>query len=720
MGHMTDSSYAEGGDGGPAMRLVVAWHPGPREPHPTPNRCLDAAPASLQAGPGGRRRLSHVPALDGVRALAVIAVLCFHGGVSWMPGGFLGVDAFFVLSGYLITILLVEEWQRTGHVDLVAFWGRRARRLLPALLAVVLTVGLAGPALLPPEDVRQLRGAAWASLLYVNNWRMVVQDDDYFDSTAAPSPLEHTWSLAIEEQFYLLWPLVLVLVLRGRVPLRGLLLVCLLGAALSAGALAAAYQPLDLGRAYYGTDTRGASLLLGAALAAALAGRSRRNPWPGTTAFRRMFGVAVMVATAATAWAWTHLDGDDPRLYRGGMTVAALAVALVLAHVALVPGGTTARVLSVPPLPALGLVSYGVYLWHWPIFLAVNADRTGLQGTTLFGARCLVTVVVATASFVLLEQPVRRGVVLRRASLAAPAAVVAVASCAVLVATLAPAPAAVPVPSDQRAYGGGLDALRGALPASERLRSRDRAGAPGGPARSGEHVHRVRPGGRVVVDVFGDSVAWSMATALPTHPRVDLRDRTLLGCGVTLTAPYRYFGHVHETTWRSCRPWAALWRRAIARDDPDVALVLVGRWETMDRVLDGRWTHIGEPAFDAHLRERLQSAVSIAGAHGARVLLATHPYNRRGERLDGGLFPEDRPERVTAWNRLLRGVAAANPGVSVLDLGRRITPDGRFSWTVGGHVMRTDGLHLAPDGVRAWIAPWLYPRLISAAQRPVR
>jgi hypothetical protein len=231
-------------------------------------------------------------------------------------------------------------------------------------------------------------------------------------------------------------------------------------------------------------------------------------------------------------------------------------------------------------------------------------------------------------------------------------------------------------------------------------------------------VHVVRPGERVVVDVFGDSVAWSMAIALPDHHRLDIRDRTLLGCGVTLTAPYRYFGHLYETTWRSCRPWAKLWRRAIARDDPDVALILVGRWETMDRVLDGRWTHIGEPAYDAHLRERLQTAISIAGAHGARVLLATHPYNRRGERPDGGLFAEDRPERVTAWNDLLRGVAAANPDVGVIDLGRRITPDGRFSWTAGGHVMRTDGLHLDPTGVRERIAPWLFPRLIAVAEQP--
>jgi hypothetical protein len=221
----------------------------------------------------------------------------------------------------------------------------------------------------------------------------------------------------------------------------------------------------------------------------------------------------------------------------------------------------------------------------------------------------------------------------------------------------------------------------------------------------------------VVVDVFGDSVAWSLAVNLPRHPRLDIRDRSMLGCGVTLTAPYRYFGHTYPTVWRSCLPWVRLWKRAVLRDDPDVALILVGRWETMDRVLDGRWTHVGDPAFDAHLTRRLDLAISLAGSHGAKVLLGTEPYNRRGEQADGSLFPEDRPERVTAWNKLLRRVAATHPHVEVLDVGGRISPDGSFSWTAGGMQMRTDGLHLAPEGVTGWVAPWLFPRLLAAAPR---
>ena len=164
-----------------------------------------------------------MPALDGVRALAVAAVLAFHGGLAVLPGGFLGVDAFFVLSGYLITSLLLAEWQRSGGIDVVAFWTRRIRRLLPALVVVVGAVALAAPVLVTSGEVLQLRRAAWATLLYANNWQMVLEGDDYFARTAAPDPLEHTWSLAIEEQFYLVWPLLLVLVLQARRPMRSLL-----------------------------------------------------------------------------------------------------------------------------------------------------------------------------------------------------------------------------------------------------------------------------------------------------------------------------------------------------------------------------------------------------------------------------------------------------------------------------------------------------------------
>jgi hypothetical protein len=220
-----------------------------------------------------------------------------------------------------------------------------------------------------------------------------------------------------------------------------------------------------------------------------------------------------------------------------------------------------------------------------------------------------------------------------------------------------------------------------------------------------------------VVDVFGDSIAWTLVTYLPEHPGLDVRDRTMLGCGVARTGPYRYFGQLYPGVSRECRAWPELWRHAIEVDDPDVALIVVGRWETMDRQLDGRWSHVGEPDFDAYLRTQLELAIRTAGAHGARVLLATEPYNRRGEQLDGSLWPEDVPERVTAWNALLRDVAAHHHRVHVVELGERLTPDGGFTWTAGGYQVRSDGVHLTPSGVQGWVAPWLLPQLRAAAHR---
>lgn len=685
---------------------------------------------------------SYVPALDGVRAVAVAAVVAFHGGLPGVSGGFLGVDAFFVLSGYLITALLLGEWsRREGRIDLAAFWGRRARRLLPALLLMITVVVIGARVLLPPEEVRLLRGDGIAALLYVANWRMIFRGGDYFAQTAAPSPLEHTWSLGIEEQFYLLWPLLLCAVLylrppphrpepgrvqaRVRIHLWGLLGVCAVGVVASTVRLATTYSSQDPGRAYYGTDTRGAAILIGAALAVLLAlrgegpaaGPARSRPL-GPRWRRAALGGAAAVSVASVGWAATHVSGTDLVLYRGGMPAFALAVALVIAHVVLVPAGWSARLLSLPPLPALGRISYGVYLWHWPVFIAANADRSGLDGLTLFAVRCALTVSVASLSYVLLERPIQRRVRIGRPVFAATsAAAVLVATSVVLVATarpaLPPGPAGASVgtavdrmlTSDAEARAGSADGRARALV--------DRPGRQDHPPQKAPLHHR-RPGQPIVVDVFGDSVAWTLVNYLPGHPELDVRDRTTMGCGVTRTAPFRYAGRHYEGLAQECRDWPRSWRAAVARDDPDVALILVGRWETMDRVLDGRWTHIGEPDFDAHLRSELDLAIRVAGARGAHVVLATEPYNRRWEQLDGSLYPEDEPQRVTAWNALLRGVARSHPHVRVIDFGERVSPEGRFTWTAGGYQVRSDGLHLTPSGVQGWIAPWLLPQLVSA------
>ncbi len=212
--------------------------------------------------------LGYRPGLDGLRAFAVVAVILYHGDVSWARGGFLGVDVFFVLSGFLITSLLLTEHGATGRVDLGRFWSRRARRLLPALFGVLLGVALYAATWGHPTELGRIRGDGIASLLYVSNWRFVLDGSSYFSLFQAPSPLAHTWSLAIEEQWYLLWPLVLLGLLRVlKVRLNLVALTCGALAAGSAVLMAALFHSgADPSRAYYGTDTRAQALLIGAAL----------------------------------------------------------------------------------------------------------------------------------------------------------------------------------------------------------------------------------------------------------------------------------------------------------------------------------------------------------------------------------------------------------------------------------------------------------------------
>src|SRR2546421_2754268 len=286
--------------------------------------------------PSGRRavpetRLRYMPALDGLRAAAVVAVLLYHGDVAWARGGFLGVDAFFVRSCCRITILLFTEWQTAGGIDLPDFWRRRARRLLPALFLVLGAVAVFAAGWAPADMLQRLRGDAFAAIGYVENWRFIASGQSYFAQFASPSPLQHVWSLAIEEQFYLVWPPVFLLLLRLT---RGSRLVLLgITAAMASGSavlMAALFTPgADPARVYYGTDTRAQSLLIGAALALLL---DRRRV--GTTRIgRRFLHATAMVAALLLVWAWARTPEDATWLYRGGLALSALLVAVVIASV---------------------------------------------------------------------------------------------------------------------------------------------------------------------------------------------------------------------------------------------------------------------------------------------------------------------------------------------------------------------------------------------------
>jgi peptidoglycan/LPS O-acetylase OafA/YrhL len=672
----------------------------------------------------GRAADERVSALDGMRAVAVIVVVVFHAGLSWLPGGFLGVDVFFVLSGYLITGLLLEEVDRTGRIDLWAFWGRRARRLLPAFIVLVVVVSAVSPMVLPAAETALVRDDALSALAYMANWRMVLRGTDYFAQTAPTSPLQHTWSLAIEEQFYLLWPPVLFLLVGFiRTRRHGLIAVVATAVLGAAGSVAVGWLLIsagtDLNRVYFGSDTRAMSILVGVGLAGVLA-TGRGNP--RSVVRHRGLGVAAAVAAAVLLWLFSHAEDNDARLYHGELLLAALAVGAVLAHAVLVPQSLTARVLSLPPLPALGCISYGVYLWHWPLLGWLNSERTGLHGASLLLLRCLATVAVATVSYLLVERPIRAasGRWLRQPGYALTTAVALL--CAIGGALLAFTPRVGPVTGSPLATPAravedpAVEEPAAVPPVSLDIAPPVSLDSPADPEPLSpppvEH-HRI-PGKPVTIEVFGDSLAWSLVNYLPAQPGLLVHDDTMMGCGLLLDSPYRYFGSVGQQR-PECVQWPHLLQQAATADGVDVVMILVGRWETMDRMHNGRWTHLGDPSFDHYVRGELERAVSIAASGGARVVFATAPYNRRGERPDGGLWPEDEPDRVDRWNALLREVASERPDtVQLIELGARLCPGGHFTKTVDDIAVRSDGVHLTPQGAH-WLAPWLLPQLAAAA-----
>lgn len=372
-------------------------------------------------GRGGT--LPYLPGLDGLRAIAVLAVLLYHANLSWIPGGFLGVTVFFVLSGYLITSLLLSEWGRRGRISLRSFWTRRARRLLPALYAL-LFVTLAFAAVFLPGELARLRYDAVAAFFYVTNWYFVFSHQSYFQSVGRPSLFEHLWSLAVEEQFYLFWPVLFFAGMRltGR---RGMGLVTLLLAAASSVWMGFLYSPdVDPSRVYYGTDTRAAELLFGAALA--FVRPPGRLHEPGrllrlSTWHRRLSPAPLvldligLVFLGATISSMLMIGEFEPFLYRGGFALVSLFTLGVIA-VAVEPRarfGT--RILGWEPLRWVGLRSYSIYLWHWPVFdMTRPALDVPMGGWPLLALRLGVTVLLADLSYRFVETPIRRGA-LRRA-----------------------------------------------------------------------------------------------------------------------------------------------------------------------------------------------------------------------------------------------------------------------------------------------------------------
>jgi hypothetical protein len=344
-----------------------------------------------------------------------------------------------------------------------------------------------------------------------------------------------------------------------------------------------------------------------------------------------------------------------------------------------------------------------LYLWHWPVVLVLTRARTGVSGPALLALRLAVTFTLAALSYVLVERPIRTGTWrLPRPRLAVPAVIAGVCT-AVVVATAGPATPS-PLTSIISGSGGAPTGAAALLPGATLPAQPVAPPLPAGAPR------------RVRVAVFGDSVAftlaWTMWEGSGTAPYgVDLLDLGTLGCGVARGAPLRADGAAGQPN-PECADWPQLRTRLIGQYQPDVAALLIGRWEVLDRVHDGRWMHVGQPDFDRYLTGELEQAVAVLGSRGATVALFTTPCFAGRERPDGGTWPENDPVRVTRLNELIREVAARHPGnVDVVDLNAMLCPGGRYAQRLDGVTVRSaDGVHIQP-GSGAWLRSHLLPIL---------
>jgi peptidoglycan/LPS O-acetylase OafA/YrhL len=348
-------------------------------------------------------RFPYMPGIDAMRALAVLAVFGYHAGLDWVPGGFLGVDVFFTISGFLITSLLLREFRSTDHIELGRFWLRRARRLLPAV-GVLIAVAMIVSAIAEPDKIGQIRGDALASLFYFANWHFIFAHTSYFEQFGRPSLFTHLWSLSVEEQFYLFWPLIFAagMKLFG----RGRLLIGVLAGA--AGSVALAWILFDPGhdasRVYYGTDTHAVGLLAGVALALVWSPNELRKHRSGPLVGPILDALGV-IALGYLILSFIHVHDYDLALWHGGYLWIAVATALLLAALAH-PAARLGGMLGRPALLWLGLRSYSFYLWHWPVLAMTRPGvDIDLPRGVLIPLQLLLCLILADLSYRFVELP---------------------------------------------------------------------------------------------------------------------------------------------------------------------------------------------------------------------------------------------------------------------------------------------------------------------------
>jgi peptidoglycan/LPS O-acetylase OafA/YrhL len=648
-------------------------------------------------------RFGHVAALDGLRGLAVALVVVYHFAPDLLPAGFEGVDLFFVLSGFLITSLALGEHSSTSTLSARRFFGRRARRLLPAALVAVVVIVVVGSILQPSSNRPTLRGQSIASLLYVNNWWAIAQGESYQAAFGAESPLSHFWSLAIEEQFYLVFPLVVlaivVLVRRRRGTTRGLagtlLAVAAVGALISATWMAILHDPTqDPSRLYFGTDTRIQALLMGVAGACVWylwSHRIRRaaSPW--------ILGALALGAVSFLVYVAVNAELRDGWLYHFGfLAIAAATVVAILAMCA--ARSPVTRVFELRWLCVLGLASYSIYLWHWPVKVFLTSDDTSLHGWELFTARVAVTSVAATISFLAIERPFRSA---KRLPLIAGASVTAMVV-AVAVVWFVARPVAPPASAFSVATAPTVETT----PA-----------APLPPLR---------------VLWLGDSVAWTLGGGHLDFPdpigfdnpfdaaKIVIWNKASWGCPL-VDAPRRSFG-VTRVLEGWCLDRAGEWPKLMDQFPADVVAWSSSFYDTWDVKVEGTWLPFGSPQWDAVYLANLDEARTVATSRGAQFLLVAQadPVADPSQKEMENLLPQN-IWRYGHLRDLQAQFGAAHPSdTHVVDLQPIVCPDDSCAhMTLDDPGLRGDGVHFWKDKVNsvAPLAPQIQAAILTALGR---
>ena len=671
--------------------------------------------------------MSYRPYLDGLRGVAVLLVFVFHAARSGLPGGFIGVDIFFVLSGYLITSILLTQYRRTGGIRVGEFYARRVRRLLPAVVLLVVVVvireAIWGDVLAAGERLKD----ALATLFYVENWNLIAQADEYFAESIAPSPLRHAWSLSIEEQFYLVWPWLLVGILWGvRKKLNRTAIVVVGVAGLSALAMALLFEPGLVTRAYYGTDARVQQPLIGAVLAflaiRAPAPRSDGRAW----VWPAVAGAALLLLFLSAGW----LAGDAAAYYRGWSTLVALLAALLILALERAPTGWMASALGWNPLKQLGRISYGFYLWHWPIilWLAVPAGLDFWERRAINLVQFGLTLAIAAASFVLLESPIREGRfrlgrLTPRATVATGMATLAAAG-VLTVALLGPWPFQPPVLADQPpvlAPSADVTDLDLQALADRALADRSYEPCPEDP----QPCVKVDAGDEApVVVLIGDSTAQSFDPALKQlalEHGFTYVQAAVGGCPIS----HRLIatgtdGQLHKPSNMTCYEEMPGIYEAVLRDfQPD--LFIATSWnESNQHVEDGTLVEQGTPEHLAGVERELNRTIDDLTSRGASVaLIHILPPGKSVECLDAGGGLEACVRPVTGdsgeapYNRIFDAIARERGDVVSVTLKDVVCPGDSCPLLIDGIVMRYDGGHFTATASR-YMAPIL-DRLLRGA-----